>query len=62
MQEEDWGDSGCLTYHNPQMTKIETITIPLQCLSRVSSVDDFSTQDTYWDQIYLLLHIIESRL
>jgi hypothetical protein len=29
---------------------------------RVSSVDDFSTQDTYLEQIYLLLHIIESRL
>jgi hypothetical protein len=28
---------------------------------RVSSVDDFSTQDTYLEQIYLLLHIIESR-
>jgi hypothetical protein len=25
-------------------------------------VDDFSTQDTYLEQIYLLLHIIESRL
>jgi hypothetical protein len=25
-------------------------------------VDDFSTQDTYIEQIYLLLHIIESRL
>jgi hypothetical protein len=49
-----------LTYHNPQMIKIKTITIPLQGLSRVSSVDDFSTQDTYLEQIYLLLHIIES--
>jgi hypothetical protein len=29
---------------------------------RVSSVDDFSTQDTYLEQIYLLLPIIESRL
>jgi hypothetical protein len=29
---------------------------------RVPSVDDFSTQDTYLEQIYLLLHIIESRL
>jgi hypothetical protein len=29
---------------------------------RISSVDDFSTQDTYLEQIYLLLHIIESRL
>jgi hypothetical protein len=26
------------------------------------AVDDFSTQDTYLEQIYLLLHIIESRL
>jgi hypothetical protein len=34
----------------------------LKDLSRVSSVDDFSTQDTYLEQIYLLLHIIESRL
>jgi hypothetical protein len=25
-------------------------------------VDDFSTEDTYLEQIYLLLHIIESRL
>jgi hypothetical protein len=25
-------------------------------------VDDFSTQDTYLEQIYLLLRIIESRL
>jgi hypothetical protein len=29
---------------------------------RISSVDDFSTQDTYLEQIYLLLHIIESIL
>jgi hypothetical protein len=29
---------------------------------RVSSVDDFSAQDTYLEQIYLLLNIIESRL
>jgi hypothetical protein len=29
---------------------------------RVSSVDDFSTQDTYLGQIYLLLHIIESKI
>jgi hypothetical protein len=28
---------------------------------RVSSVDDFSTQDTSLEQICLLLHIIESR-
>jgi hypothetical protein len=42
-----------MTYHNPQMTKIKTITIPLQGLS-----DDFSTQDTYLQQIYLVLHII----
>jgi hypothetical protein len=44
--------------HNQQMKKIKTITIPLQGLS----VDDFSTQDTHSEQIYLLLHIIESRL
>jgi hypothetical protein len=28
----------------------------------VSSMDDLSTQDTYLEQIYLLLHIIESKL
>jgi hypothetical protein len=28
----------------------------------VSSTDDFTTQDTYLEQIYLLLRIIESRL
>jgi hypothetical protein len=46
----------------PADEKIKTITIPLQGLSELSSVDDFSTQDTYLEQIYLLLHIIESRL
>jgi hypothetical protein len=33
-----------------------------EAIYRVSSVDDFSTQDTYLEQIYLLLHIIDSRL
>jgi hypothetical protein len=43
---EDRVDSGRLTYHNPQMKMIKAIIIPLQGLSRISSVDDFSTQDT----------------
>jgi hypothetical protein len=44
------------------MKQIKFITITLQGLSRVSSVDDFSTQDTYLEQINLFLHITESRL
>jgi hypothetical protein len=37
--EEDWGDSGRLTYHNPQTKKDEVIIFPPQGL--------YSTQDTY---------------
>jgi hypothetical protein len=29
---EDWGDSGRLTYYNPQMKKAKAIIIPLQGL------------------------------
>jgi hypothetical protein len=39
-----------------------SVDIYLERAVRVSSVDDFSTQDTYLEQIYLLLHFIESRL
>jgi hypothetical protein len=45
--------------------KLGNVHISLQYLFKpvgVSSVDDFSTQDTYLEQILLLLHIIESRL
>jgi hypothetical protein len=54
---QDWRDSGCLTYHNLQMMKIKTITIPLQGLSEYHQ-----WMPTYFEQIYLLLHIIDSRL
>jgi hypothetical protein len=50
MQEEAWGDSGRLTYHN-QQSHHSPATGPV----RVSSVDDFSTQDTYLEQMYSLL-------
>jgi hypothetical protein len=54
MQEEDCGDSGCLIYHNPQTKKASHYS-PATGPVRVSSVDDFSTQDTYLEHIYLLL-------
>jgi hypothetical protein len=53
-------DSGRLTYHNPQMTKTENISIPLQDLSEYHQW--MTSQDIYLKQMYLLLHIIESRL
>jgi hypothetical protein len=45
--------------HNPQM-KIKATTIPLQGLSEYHQW--MITQDTSLEQIYLLLHIIKSRL
>jgi hypothetical protein len=54
MQEEYWGDKWPSDLHNPQ-TKKPSHHNPVTELVRVSSGDDFCTQDTYLEQIHSLL-------